>query len=106
MAPSKIRDELSVERLRFEMFRWYEAHTDKKATQVQYLTLGMLHHPQPFKGAETKHLTPFVVDALLAHRAAAGLEANPTFGLLLKAGYALVRYSALTDSAGPASWVV
>ena len=99
ITPSLMRDELSVERLRQELFAFYRAHKTAKSTRAQGLTLKMLQSPQPFKGAETKHLVAFVVHSLTTHQHE--LRHHPQVPLLLSAGNAMLRFIRLTDTAGP-----
>ena len=101
MPASRFRNELSLERLRHELFTYYRARAVARETRVQGLTLPMLRARQPFKGAETKRIVPFAVEALLAHRHAIPVNVGHTVALLLSSGQALQRYVLITDTAGP-----
>ena len=103
--------ELSVMRLRMELFAWYKDERRRNPTQplqeLQNLTAKMLGtRTRPSlatKGAETGTLLRFVADLLRKRQAALGAQAEP----LLGAGEALVLLQATMHSSpaamGPAA---
>ena len=98
MPPGRLRDEVSIERLKHDLFQYYKTTDMEKKTRVQGLTLLMLRSPQPFKGAETKHMIAFALQALtLASQRVAGLRNIANFVPLVRAGQCLVHFSHLCD---------
>ena len=89
-------DQLNVMKFRSLLFSYYKKLKRPGITRVHMVTLPMLGTrskaaPQPFKGAEAKHLIPFVVGLLQEH-----CGGGPQF--LLQAGLNLVRWIELIDS--------
>ena len=90
--------DLCVMRLRGALFDYYRRHRTAISTKVHWVSRKMLGtsntpNPQPFKGAEAKHLIPFTLE-LLAHYRPSGTSE------LLTAGLALQRMITIIDTNG------